>query len=116
MTYIKLGKLSEVPPGSSKVYEYGDRAVAEHTIALALSSIKKIVEMDKAVRLGNWKLFRTEEINGKTFGLIGLGAIGLETAKIASALGANVIGWNRSNRNIDIPIKKVSLNEVLEKL
>ena len=94
---------------------YGDRAVAEHTIALALSSIKKIVEMDNAVRSGNWNLYRTEEINGKTFGLIGLGAIGLETAKIASALGANVIGWNRSNRNIDIPIKKVSLNEVLEK-
>jgi D-3-phosphoglycerate dehydrogenase len=94
---------------------YGDRAVAEHTIALALSSIKKIVEMDNSVRSGNWKLIRTEEINGKTFGLIGLGAIGLETAKIASALGANVIGWNRSDQALDIPIKKVSLNEVLEK-
>jgi len=105
----KLGIIFEGVKG------YGDRAVAEHTIALALSSIKKIVEMDNSVRSGNWQLIRTEEINGKTFGLIGLGAIGLETAKIASALGANVIGWNRSDQTIDIPIKKVSLNEVLEK-
>lgn len=85
---------------------YGDRAVAEHTIALALSAMKRIVEMDSAVRSGNWGLMRAEEIHGATFGVVGLGGIGSETARLAHALGARTIGWSRSgeshNSNVDM--------------
>lgn len=75
---------------------YGDRAVAEHAITLALAGLKRIAFMDRRVRRGEWSLTPSEEIAGKTVGILGLGGIGFETARIAHALGANVLGWSRS--------------------
>lgn len=92
---------------------YGDRAVAEHAIALAFAAIKRLNEMDRAVRSGNWGLIKTEEIQSKTIGIIGLGGIGLETAKISSSLGARTIGWSRSKPHTDIPIELLTLDQVL---
>ncbi len=92
---------------------YGDRAVAEHAVALALAGLKRIAEMDREVRANRWRLMRSEEFGGKTFGVIGLGGIGTETARIADALGATVIGWSRSDDNRGAPVKMVSLDEVL---
>jgi len=92
---------------------YGDRAVAEHTIALAFAGIKRLAEMDRSVRSGNWTLIKTEEIQNKTFGIIGLGGIGLETAKIASALGLRTICWSRSSNSSHLPVEIVSLDQVL---
>ena len=93
---------------------YGDRAVAEHTIALAFAAIKRITEMDRTVRSGNWKLIKTEELQGKTFGVIGLGGIGLETAKIANSLGMRTLCWSRSSSKMDLPVEAVSLDQVLK--
>lgn len=92
---------------------YGDRAVAEHAIALAMAAIKRIVEMDGAVRSGNWRLMRAEEIQGSTIGIIGLGGIGRETARLAHALGARTIGWSRSGAADGAPIEMMSLEDVL---
>ena len=93
---------------------YGDRAVAEHTIALAFAAIKRITEMDRTVRSGNWNLIKTEELQGKTFGVIGLGGIGLETAKIANSLGMRTLCWSRSSSKMDLPVEAVSLDQVLK--
>ena len=41
------------------------------------------------------------ELEGKKFGVIGLGAIGTRTAKLAQAFGCEVYGFNRSERRID---------------
>ena len=38
------------------------------------------------------------QLKGKTLGLIGLGGIGAEVARIARGIGMEVIGWNRSPR------------------
>lgn len=92
---------------------YGDRAVAEHAIALALAGLKRIAEMDREMRAGRWRLMRTEEFAGKTFGVIGLGGIGTEAARIAAALGATVIGWSRSGNSRGVPVTMLSLDEVL---
>ncbi len=92
---------------------YGDRAVAEHAIALALAAIKRIVEMDEAVRSGNWRLMRAEEIQGSTFGIVGLGGIGRETARLAHALGARTIGWSRSGTAGGAPVEMMALDDVL---
>ena len=93
---------------------YGDRAVAEHTIALAFAAIKRITEMDRTIRSGNWKLIKTEELQGKTFGVIGLGGIGLETAKIANSLGMRALCWSRSSSKLDLPVETASLDQVLK--
>lgn len=92
---------------------YGDRAVAEHTIALAFAAIKRLAEMDRLVKSGGWDLIKTEEIKGKTFGIIGLGGIGSETAKISNALGARTIGWSRSSVSTDLSIEIVTLDRLL---
>jgi D-3-phosphoglycerate dehydrogenase len=69
------------------------RAVAEHTIALALSLIKEILPLDKAVKSGEWPkpTFIGKDFLGATIGLIGYGGIGRETARMAEALGMEVV-------------------------
>ena len=93
---------------------YGDRAVAEHAIALAFAALKRLREMDAEVRADRWRLMRTEEFSSKVFGLVGLGGIGRETARIADALGARVIGWSRSGANGGAPAQILPLRDVLE--
>lgn len=92
---------------------YGDRAVAEHAVTLALCALKRVAEGDRAVRNGNWRLIRSEEIQGKVFGLLGLGGIGRETARLATAIGAQVIAWNRSGDAGGSDAKMVSLDRLL---
>ncbi len=92
---------------------YGDRAVAEHAVTLALAGLKRIAEMDRELRSNRWRLMRTEEFSGKTFGLIGLGGIGAETTRIAHALGARVIGWTRSGNDRGTPAEMLKLADVL---
>ncbi len=92
---------------------YGDRAVAEHAITLALSALKRLAEMDAEVRADRWRLMRAEEFGGKVFGVIGLGGIGRETARIADALGARVVGWTRSGDNAGAPVEMQPLQDVL---
>ena len=63
-------------------------AVAEHTIALIISSAKRIVEEDRFVRSGSYKgwepkLYIGKELKGKTIGILGLGRIGYRVAEIA---------------------------------
>lgn len=92
---------------------YGDRAVAEHAITLAFAALRRLTQMDRRVRAGAWGLMRSEEFASKTFGLIGLGGIGAETARLAYALGAEVIGWTRSGGTGGAPVTPVSEAEVL---
>ncbi len=92
---------------------YSDRSVAEHAVTLALAGLKRLAEMDRAVRGGSWRLMRSENFQGKTFGVIGLGGIGKETARLAHALGARTIGWSRSGRTGAVPIELADLDTVL---
>ena len=94
---------------------YGDRAVAEHAVTLALSGLKRIAEMDRSVRSGSFELTRTAEFAGKTFGVLGLGGIGREVARIAHALGANVIAWTPSGMLRNTPVDLVSMDTVFKR-
>ncbi|KAA0018824.1 hydroxyacid dehydrogenase [Salinicola corii] len=68
------------------------RAVAEHAIALMLALRKSLPRLDAATRQGNWLKgsFVGHDLLGAQVGLIGLGGIGRETAKLASAIGMRV--------------------------
>src|SRR2546430_2877407 len=91
---------------------YGDIAVAEHTMALIFACCRDLARMDRAVRGGVWDPLESMQLNGKTLGLIGLGGIGREVARIARGVGMEVIGWNRSARpEADVPL--VGLDELL---
>jgi len=77
---------------------YGDTAVAEHTIALMLSAARDIARMDREVRAGIWTPQEGVQLQGKTLGVIGLGGIGREVARIGTGLGMEVIAYNRTPR------------------
>ena len=91
---------------------YGDIAVAEHTMALIFACCRDLARMDRAVRAGVWDPLESMQLNGKTLGLIGLGGIGREVARIARGVGMEVIGWNRSARpEVGVPL--LGLDELL---
>jgi L-2-hydroxycarboxylate dehydrogenase (NAD+) len=61
--------------------------VAEHTFGLLLSLTKKVFEVGCETRQGNWKRVTGNEIMGKRIGVVGMGRIGKEVIKRASAFG-----------------------------
>ena len=71
-------------------------AVAELTFALLLALAREIPRADESMKQGQWlkKELEGVELNGKTLGIIGLGRIGVEVGKRASAFGMNVIAYD----------------------
>src|SRR5476651_2302969 len=75
---------------------YGDTAVAEHSIALMVAAARDIARMDREVRAGTWTPHEGVQLLGKTLGVIGLGGIGREVARIGKGIGMEVIAYNRT--------------------
>lgn len=71
-------------------------AVAEHTIALTLCLIKRILPLDKSIKTGRWLKpgFIGSDYKDKTIGLVGLGSIATLVAEQAKALGMNVLAYD----------------------
>lgn len=78
---------------------YGDTAVAEHAIALMLSASRDVAGMDRGIRSGTWSTREGVQLRGKTLGIVGLGGIGREAARIGRGLGMEVVAWNRTQRD-----------------
>jgi D-3-phosphoglycerate dehydrogenase len=91
---------------------YGDRAVAEHAIALMFACARGLARMDRGIRAGTWGPLEGVQLAGKTLGLIGLGGIGSEVARMGRGIGMEVIGWNRT-RHPEAPAPLVELDELL---
>ncbi|MRV72054.1 3-phosphoglycerate dehydrogenase [Duganella sp. FT92W] len=68
-------------------------AVAEHTWALILACAKNVPQLDQRMRAGHWdkSTHKSLELQGRTLGLVGLGAIGARVAAIGAAMGMHVI-------------------------
>ena len=66
----------------------------EHTIALLMAAVKRLVPLDAGLRAGRWEKpgFSGRELYGATLGLLGVGAIAQATARIAQGLGLTLIG------------------------
>jgi len=109
-SYMDLPALDGLGIKVHTIKGYGDIAVAEHTMALIFACCRDVARMDRAVRTGVWDPLESMQLNGKTLGLIGVGGIGREVARIAQGVGMEVIGWNRSPRS-EVPL--VELNELL---
>lgn len=68
--------------------------IAEHAIALMLCCLRRIPEMDRALRAGQWSADYIRGARGATLGIVGLGAIGKRTAALGRALGMKVLAWS----------------------
>jgi D-3-phosphoglycerate dehydrogenase / 2-oxoglutarate reductase len=89
---------------------YGDTTVAEHTLTLALAAAREVARMDREVRAGQWRQIAGLQLLGKTLGIIGLGGIGKELARLGQGIGMKVLAWNRSPAGTPT----ASLEEVLD--
>jgi D-3-phosphoglycerate dehydrogenase len=72
----------------------GAASVAELTLGLMLAAVRCIPLSDARVRQGVWQHEEGPELDGKTLGLLGLGAIGSRVARMGIGLGMRVIAWS----------------------
>ena len=88
---------------------YSTGAVAQQVFAYILAHASRVAEYDKDVKNGDWirsRLFcffsrPTYELEGKTLGIFGFGAIGAKIATIGLAFGMRVIATNRSKKSFE---------------
>ncbi len=98
------------------------KSTADLAFALLLAVARRVVESDKWVREGNWKIshhpmfWLGSEVNGSTLGILGLGGIGLETAKRGLGFDMKIIYHSRTRKpelEAEYGFKYATLNRVL---
>ena len=77
--------------------DYGATSVAEHCLGMILALTRHIGASFVSFREGRWEpgRFVGTELAGKTLGLVGLGPIGQEMARLGSCLGMRLVAWTR---------------------
>jgi D-3-phosphoglycerate dehydrogenase len=97
-SYMNIAELNELGVAVHTIKGYGDTAVAEHTVALMFACCRQLARMDREIRRGTWDQLEGVQLHGKTLGIIGLGGIGREVARIAKGIGMDVLAYNRTPR------------------
>jgi len=111
-SFIDLGAAERLGIKVSTIKGYGDTAVAEHAMGLVFAAARNIATMHKILREGGWQVMGGMELKGKTLGLIGLGGIGREMARLAKGIGLRTVAFNRSPVR-DAPAPMVPIDELL---
>lgn len=96
---------------------YSNQTVAELIIGMAIDALRNVAKANDIVRKGGTSAgIGGREICGRVVGIIGLGRIGLMSAKLFQAFGARVIAYNRSQSKeaLDMGIVYKSLEELME--
>ena len=87
----ELGIPVVITPGAN------NRSVAEHAVAMIFALSKNLIEAQNEMCKGNWEIRgakKSFELEGKTVGILGLGAIGRETAKICKGCGMSIAAYD----------------------
>lgn len=82
--------------------------IAEHTISLLLLLQRNLYDAIAMVKVGKWQErgnYKGDEVHGKTLGILGLGNIGKKVARIADALGMNVVYWSAQKEDVPYPFE-----------
>jgi D-3-phosphoglycerate dehydrogenase / 2-oxoglutarate reductase len=116
-SYMNVGELEQRGIRVHTIKGYGDTAVAEHAIALMLACCRDVARMDRDIRSGVWTTREGVQLFGKTLGVIGLGGIGREVARMGRGLGMQVMAWNRTPPPGEASVAQalVALDELLAK-
>ena len=117
---IKYAKENKI--AVTNVAGYSTNTVAQHTFATVLNLYDKLSYYDDFVKSGKYAasgLFTDltkpfYELEGKTWGIVGFGAIGKRVAKIADAFGVNVVYYSTSGQNNNSEYKRVEFEELLK--
>lgn len=89
-------------------------AVAEQAMALLLACAKSVVSLNARMHAGHWDkaTHKSIELNGRSIGLIGLGAIGQRFARMCDAMGMKVLGFDPFAKNLPDFIQAVDLDTI----
>ncbi|HAQ51853.1 MAG TPA: D-2-hydroxyacid dehydrogenase [Lachnospiraceae bacterium] len=107
--------------GVRNVKGYSTDAVVQHTFGLCLYIFEKLNYYDNYVKSGAYARqdsfshydMNFSELSSKTWGIIGMGAIGSKVADIASAFGCNVVRYSLSDKPSDSTYKALPFDEFL---
>ena len=89
-------------------------AVAEQALALLLACAKSVVMLNERMHAGHWDkaTHKSVELEGRTIGVIGLGAIGLRFARVADAMGMRVLGHDPYAQNLPSHVTPADLETI----
>lgn len=105
----------------TNVRDYCTSMVAQHTFCLALALSKKLAYYDTYVKSGEYSAqdrfsnfdLPFYELEGKTWGIVGMGNIGRRVAKIARAFGCRIIFYSVTGRSTCKEYQKVDFDTLL---
>lgn len=104
----------------SNVAGYAGPAVGEFAFSLLLNATRHTyISLERSKNSnGNYFDLKGVELYGKTIGILGLGTIGLQMAKIAKGFGMRVLGYTRTYRPVydDVGVELVELDKLLEQV
>lgn len=94
-------------------------SAAEHTMAMMLTLVRKIVWADASLKGGKWERgkFTGTELNGKTLGIVGVGRVGAEVAKRAKSFQMKMVGYDPflpAEVAVKLGVRLLPLEKVLE--
>ncbi|WP_418128006.1 hydroxyacid dehydrogenase [Variovorax sp. KK3] len=93
------------------------QSVAELTLGLMFSAARRIAWMDAELRAGRWTRAQDGvELCGRTLGLVGFGQIGQRVARVAQALGMEVVAFDPMLAGKPSPVEGVTLVDSLDAL
>ena len=91
--------------------------VAEHEFALMLAVAKRLAFQTAELRRGRWRPGENVTLSGKTLGVVGTGNTGARMARLALALGMEVVAWTihpSEGRARELGVRYVELDELLQ--
>jgi glycerate dehydrogenase len=123
MNNVDLESAKALKVSVKNVLGYSTTSVVQHTFTLVLHLIAKLSYHNRSVQKGSWSnsnLFTDvsqpfNEIAGKSWGIIGLGTIGKEVARIAEAFGVHINYYSTSGKNKINDYHHYELEELLQK-
>ncbi|MBO6016333.1 MAG: D-2-hydroxyacid dehydrogenase [Lachnospiraceae bacterium] len=105
----------------TNVRDYSTASVAQHTFALLFYVLEKLRSYDEYVKSGQYMNcasfsyfdYGFTELEGRTWGIVGMGNIGRKVAKIAEAFGCNVIFYSASGNSTCTDYRRVDFDTLL---
>lgn len=122
MNNIDLEAAKELEIEVKNVSGYSTSSVVQHTFAMLFYLLEQLNYYDNAVKTKKWSrsslftdlTYSFSEIKNKKWGIVGLGTIGREIAKIATAFGAKVYYYSTSKRPHSADHEHLELEELLK--
>lgn len=88
---------------------------AELAWGLILALVKRIPVEHRALRAGLWQTGLTQGLSGKRLGLLGLGKLGTQVARVGQAFGMEVVAWSQNltaERAAEVGVRRVEKEEL----